>query len=215
MGTSGEFREAFRPVQWAASFLDDPDWRVYPHRRTLRPRAADTAYDRFAAVTLQRDDCIQQWAELSQNPAPGSNVVTRTISLFKYGTGLTGYQTICHGGAVMSMMDEGLGNMMLATQREAAGLDQDAYVKLADDTWGDLTKDAESLRSAMKGTFVTAQVSFSFLKPVPSPGVVGVDCTLVEHRGNKMRINAVMKDRHGTPLVRAESLWIRLGRGKL
>jgi acyl-coenzyme A thioesterase PaaI-like protein len=195
MSTSDEFREAFRPVQWATPFLDDPTWRVYPHRRSLRPRAADTAYDSFAAVTLTRDDCIQQWVELSQKPAPGSNVVHRAISLFKYGTGLTGYQTICHGGAVMSMMDEGLGNMMLATQREAAGLDPDAYVKLADDTWGDPTKDAESLWSAMKRTFVTAQVSFNFLKPVPSPGVVGVDCTLVEHKGNKM--------------------WIRIGREKL
>lgn len=215
MTTSDEFRAAFAPIEWAAPFLDHPDWLVYARRRTLKPRAPDTAYDNYCAVTLQSEDCIQQWAELSQKPSPGSRSVIRTVTLFKYGIGLTGYQTICHGGAVMSMIDEALGNMMIAAQREAAGLNPDAWVALTDNTWDTPIEDHASLRSRMKSAFVTAQLSFSFLKPVLSPGIVGVDVQLVEHKGNKMRINAVMKDGKGTALVKAESLWIRLGKEKL
>lgn len=115
----------------------------------------------------------------------------------------------------MSMIDEALGNMMIAAQREAAGLNPDAWVALTDNTWDTPIEDHASLRSRMKSAFVTAQLSFSFLKPVLSPGIVGVDVQLVEHKGNKMRINAVMKDGKGTALVKAESLWIRLGKEKL
>ncbi|OAG05126.1 uncharacterized protein CC84DRAFT_1093505 [Paraphaeosphaeria sporulosa] len=212
---SDEFREAFRSVQWATPFLDDPNWHVYPHRRPLQPGATDVAHNNFGSMALRRDDCIQHWLELSQKPAPGSHAVTRSISLFKYGKGLTGYQTICHGGAVMSMMDESLINIVFATQAKAAGLSPHAWVQQADETWGTPMKDGETLLSRMKGAFVVTRLNFNFMKPVPSPGVVGVECTLVEHTGNKMSITGVMKDDHGTPLVKVDSLWTRLGREKL
>lgn len=206
-----EFREAFAPVAWAAPYLDHPDWLVYPRRRSLNTPPPDRPFDRYCTNTLRANDGIEQWAELCQKPTPGSNVVQRTISLFKFGPGLTGYQTICHGGAVMSMVDEALGHMMIATQREAAGMDAESWTKLTDNSWDKPLGDGETLRTAMKGAFVTAQLNFSFVKTVLSPGVVGVECTLIEHKGHKMKISAVMKDGEGTPLVKAESLWIQLG----
>ncbi|KAJ4297764.1 hypothetical protein N0V90_005659 [Kalmusia sp. IMI 367209] len=211
MSAYPEYHEAFAPLTWATPFLDHPDWRVYPRRRSLKTRAPDESYDRYCSVTLRSDDGIQQWAELQQKPAPGSIVVPKTISLFKYGPAFTGYQTICHGGAVMSMMDEAFGNMMIAAQREAAGLDEKAWAELTDNTWDRPLGEGQTLKNAMKGAYVTAQINFSFLKPVLSPGVVGVECTMIEHKGHKMRLAAVMKDGQGTPLVKAESLWIQLG----
>ena len=213
---SSQLREVFALLEWATPYLDHPDWHVYPRRRTLKTHASDSAYDRYCSVTLQGDSCIQEWAELSQKPAPGTTAVTKSISLFKYGIGLAGYPTMCHGGAIMSMIDEAFGNMMIASQREAAGLDPQAWTELTDNTWdAEEIKDEKTLREVIKGAFVTAQLSFEFLKPVRSPGVVGVECTMVEKMQNKMRIEAVMKDGKGTPLVKAESLWVRLGKEKL
>jgi acyl-coenzyme A thioesterase PaaI-like protein len=148
-----------------------------------------------------------------QKPSPGSKLVTRSVSLCKFGTGLMGFNTICHGGAVMTMMDDALGFAMIANEAEAAGVDTDEWHTLDDGRVQAMLDAGKPLEEALRGFLVTAHLDVKFLKPVFCPGTVGIEVTLVEHKGHKMRFSAVMKDGNGTPLVKTEGLWVRLGGG--
>jgi acyl-coenzyme A thioesterase PaaI-like protein len=211
---TSKFREVFAPLEWAAPYLDHPDWDFFPRRRTFLARPPDASYDGYCVEALPGETRIQAWAELCPKIASttGAPAIDRTMSLYKFGAGLSGYINICHGGAIMSMMDEALGAMMLAKMREAEGIDQVTFIERWDMMWG---VEPGKMISGMKDFFVTAKLELKFLAPVMCPGVVGVECTLVEKTKNKMRINAVMKDGKGRPLVAAESLWVRTERGKL
>ncbi|PVI05824.1 hypothetical protein DM02DRAFT_610504 [Periconia macrospinosa] len=74
------------------------------------------------------------WLELYQRPAAGSNIVPRTLSLCKFGASLVGFPTICHGGTIMTMMDEALGFAMIANDAAAAGLEIDEYNHMKGET---------------------------------------------------------------------------------
>jgi len=207
-----EYREAFTPLAWAAPFLNDPKWYIHPRRRTTT-RAPGDSFDLFCADTIRNPDGMQLWAELYERPVQGSTNVDRALSLCKFGGGLAGFPTICHGGAAMTMMDDALGFLALANKVEEAGIDADDFGLLNQTIWKEALKNGKSLKDAAQEVYVTAHLDLKFLQPVPCPGMVGIECTVVERkdRGHKIRMVGVMKDAKGTPLIRAESLWIRLG----
>jgi len=208
MASTPEQLDTFAPVIWATPFLKSPDWCVRPRTR-VAPSAADQTPDRFNRDTISSYDGMQQWLELYQKPAPGSKLITRSISLCKYGPGLMGFPTVCHGGAVLTMMDEALAFAMVANDMEAAGKNTTDWAATAQ-TMKAILDAGNPLEVALKDYMVTAHLDTKFLKPVRCPGVVGVEVTLVENKGHKMRFKGVMKDGEGTPLVIAEGLFIKV-----
>ena len=135
----------------------------------------------------------------------------QTISLFKFGTGLNGFPGICHGGAVMALMDEALAFAMVANELERTG-------RFVDPVFIEKLKQGRPLSEVLHGCMVTTKLDLQFLKPVLCPGIVGVDVEVTEMKGHKMRMVGVMKDGEGVPLVKAEGLWVRIGgapKGKL
>ncbi|KAF2464843.1 uncharacterized protein BDR25DRAFT_396498 [Lindgomyces ingoldianus] len=196
MPVTAEYLEAFAPIKWAIPILKSPGWISRPRGRDTEP---DDNADRFCRDTIRSYDGTQQWLELYQKPAAETKTVMKTLSLCKYGTGLSGFPGICHGGAVMTLMDEALAFAMVANETESRGAWVGVDLKLKE-----LHETGRPLTEVLKGYMVTAKLDMKFLKPVLCPGVVGIEVEMVEKKGHKMRMRGVMRDGDGVPLVQAE-----------
>ena len=167
--------------------------------------------DRFCRDTMRAFNGVQNWIELYKAPTPGSQEITHTVSLCKFGTGFNGFPGICHGGAVMTLMDEALAFAMVANEIERTG-------QFVDNSNKQLLVEGRPLTEVLKGLMVTTTLNLKFLKPVRCPGVVGIEVEVVEMKGHKMKVRGTMMDGDGTPLLKADGLWVRIGgapKGKL
>ncbi|KAF2689414.1 hypothetical protein K458DRAFT_413695 [Lentithecium fluviatile CBS 122367] len=113
--------DVFAPIKWAAPFLKNPDLCV--RRRT---RVASSQVNSDPISMLARHDEELQWHAtlgrvVRESHPPGSKLISRSITLCKCGPGLMSFLTICHGGAVMTMMDEALAFANIANDTEATG----------------------------------------------------------------------------------------------
>jgi acyl-coenzyme A thioesterase PaaI-like protein len=193
--------EAFAPLEWAVPYLTSPDWDVRE-----RTRGNDTSTDIFGRIAMRANDGISHWLELHLKPAPGKNL-QRTVSLIKFGNGLNGHPGICHGGATLTIMDEALAYPMVVNEIAIHGEDLDSKHRAM---WVAIEQ-GRPLAEVLTGWYATAKMDVKFLRPVPVPGLVGVETELLESTGNKMKMRAVMKDTKGTPLMQADGLYVKIG----
>ena len=114
---TSEHLEAFAPLGWATPYLTSPDWVIRERDRGDEPIA-----DKFNRETMRANDGVQHWLELHPARKPGESV-TKTISLVKYGIGLSGFPGACHGGALLTLMDEALAYVMVANETGATRSD--------------------------------------------------------------------------------------------
>ncbi|KAF2655299.1 hypothetical protein K491DRAFT_693045 [Lophiostoma macrostomum CBS 122681] len=191
----------FAPIKWAAPLFSSPEWRITNRSRNSEP---DEDSDRFCRNTLRAFDGVQNWIEMYKAPTPGSSDTTHTILLCKFGAALNGFPGICHGGAVMSLMDEALALPMFANEVKGTG----QFVDPAVTQW---LAEGRSLTEVLNGLWVTARLDMQFLKPVTCPGVVGIEVEVLEKKGHKMKMRGTMKDGKGTPLLKADGVWVRVG----
>ncbi|KAF2257083.1 hypothetical protein BU26DRAFT_446336 [Trematosphaeria pertusa] len=210
MTAQADHIETFAPIKWATPYLTSPNWRI--RTRTRGTRSGEDS-DRFCRDTMSSYDGVQHWLELYEKPAPGSTTITKSVSLCKFGPGLTGFPLICHGGAIMTIMDEALAFAMVASEAVTAGLEVADWAEIIAQDWrdGGLAKEGRATEEALKGYLVTAKLDMKFMKPVLCPGIVGVEVEMLENKGHKMKMRGVMKDGEGTPLLQADGLWVRLG----
>jgi acyl-coenzyme A thioesterase PaaI-like protein len=194
--------EAFAPLEWALPHLKSPDWIV-----SERDRGVDPIADIFNRETIRANDGVQYWLELHPKPAPGA-AVERTVSLVKYGNGLSGFPGTVHGGALLTLMDEALAYVMVANQVGAKKTD---FASLGNRRWKELHQQGRPPSEVLEGWYVTAKMDIKFLKPVLCPGVVGIETELLENTGRRMKMRAVMKDGKGTPLLQADGTWVQIG----
>jgi acyl-coenzyme A thioesterase PaaI-like protein len=155
---------------------------------------------------MRHNNGVSHWVELFHKPAPGESV-QKTVSLIKFGTGLNGLPGICHGGATLTLMDEGLAYAMIANE---LGDDDTPLTDQHKQMWKAIEQKT-SLVVALKGMHVTAKMDIQFLRPVPVPGLVGIETEILEIKGPKMKMRGVMKDAKGTPLMQADALWVKIG----
>ncbi|KAF1962989.1 hypothetical protein CC80DRAFT_102274 [Byssothecium circinans] len=210
MPASAEQIEAFATIKWATALLRSSEWNI---RSRFRDFHLDADPDLFCRETMSANNGLQQWVELYENPAPGSTLTARTVSLCKFGEGLMGFPTTCHGGAVMTMMDEALGWAMIVQETMGSRTDPADWAKRYNENSKSMLKERAPLEKALKGYLVTAHLEMKFLRPVHCPGVVGIEVKIVEDKGYKMKLRAIIKNGDGTPLVQADALWVRLGGG--
>jgi acyl-coenzyme A thioesterase PaaI-like protein len=202
MAPTPEQLEAFAPIEWATPYLKSPDWIIRE-----RSRGSDPSTDLFGRVTMTSNDGVHHWLELHLRPAPGENV-QKSLSLVKFGHGLGGFPGICHGGAILTLMDEALASIMIADMRRETDLDHGSLHK---QMWTEIREKRQSLAEVLKGSYVTAKMDLKFLQPVPCPGVVGIEAEAIEIKEHKMKMRAVMKDSKGTPLLQADGVWVKIG----
>jgi acyl-coenzyme A thioesterase PaaI-like protein len=202
MAPTPEQLEAFAPLEWAIPYLTSPDWIIRE-----RSRGSDPSTDQYNRVTLAGNDGVHHWIELHPRPAPGESV-QRSLSLIKFGHGFGGFPGICHGGAILTLMDEALAYIWIANIRGETDLDLSSLHKRM---WTEIREQRQSLAEVLKGSYVTAKLDVKFLQPVPCPGVVGIEAEAIEIKEHKMRLRAVMKDSKGTSLLQADAVWVKIG----
>jgi acyl-coenzyme A thioesterase PaaI-like protein len=121
-----------------------------------------------------------------------------------------GFAGICHGGATLSFLDEGLGYSMVVNEAMNAG---SAWSTMGIDDAFAAIKQGKPMDEVLKGLYVTAKLEIQFLQPVMVPGLVGIETQVLESKGHKMKMRAIMKDAKGTPLMQADGVWVKIGGG--
>ncbi|KAH7090357.1 HotDog domain-containing protein [Paraphoma chrysanthemicola] len=202
MAPKPEHLDAFEPLEWAMPHLKSHDWEV-----NERDRGVDPIADVFNRETIRTNDGVQYWLEMHPKPAPGTTV-ERTISLVKFGNGLSGFPGTAHGGALLTLMDEALAYVMVANQIGAKKTD---FTGLGNRQWKEQLAQGRPMSEVLKGWYVTAKMDIKFLKPVLCPGIVGIETQLLENKGHRMKMRAIMKDGKGTPLLQADGTWVQIG----
>jgi acyl-coenzyme A thioesterase PaaI-like protein len=204
MAATPDQLETFAPITWATPYITSPRWHVSERNRT-----SDPTMDRFCGKTLYANDGVSNWVEMYLKPEPGESV-KRTISLLKFGNGLMGFAGICHGGATLSFLDEGLGYSMVVNEAMNAG---SAWSTMGIDDAFAAIKQGKPMAEVLKGLYVTAKLEIQFLQAVMVPGLVGIETQVLESKGHKMKMRATMKDAKGTPLMQADGVWVKIGGG--
>ncbi|EUC46575.1 hypothetical protein COCMIDRAFT_4351 [Bipolaris oryzae ATCC 44560] len=205
MTATSEHLQAFAPLSWATPYLTSPKWMVCDRERGSEP-GEDT--DRFCRDTMRANHGVQHWVELHEQPSNPGGKITKSISLVKFGTGLNGFPGICHGGALFTLMDEAMCYIVVANTVVEHGV---AFMKAGEEQWRLQLFHGKLAQEILKGRLVTANMDTRVLAPVLCPGIVGIETDVLEDKGNKMRIRAIMRDRQGKPVVQTEGLWVRVG----
>jgi acyl-coenzyme A thioesterase PaaI-like protein len=201
MAATPEQLEAFASITWAAPYLASPRWEVRD-----RSRGSNLTVDTYCRETLRANNGVLHWVEMFLRPTP-SEAITKTISLFKFGNGLTGFAGICHGGAILSLMDESLSYAMFANESMDTG---SAWFDQRRDVWTAIEQ-GKPMAEVLKGMYVTAKLDIKFLQPVVAPGLVGIETQVLESKGYKMTMRGTMKDAKGTLLMQADGVWVKIG----
>jgi acyl-coenzyme A thioesterase PaaI-like protein len=202
--------EAFASIEWAAPYLKSPKWEVGERTRG-REHTPGGNTDGFNRETIRQNDGIHYWLELHPKTAPDTSV-EKTITLVTFGNGLSGFTATCHGGALLTLMDEALGYLMMVNED---GVKKAEFTGQAPGHWKKLLEAGVSPTEVLVGWYVTSSLESKFLKPVPCPGLVGIETELLEKKRRMMKMRATMKDAKGTPLMRTTGVWVRLGPAKL
>ena len=169
----------FESIPWCAKLLAAPDIIIIG--TPSRQRKSSTE-DELIAVTLKTEKAIRSWLTFYQKPAPGTTGVNDVYNLLSLGQGVNGYAYLVAGGIIGVILDECMG--ILGWVNRSLGL-----------------KGAE-------GFFVTANLNINYLKAVPTPGNYLATATLRDVKGRKCYFEASIKDKEGTVLATAESLWV-------
>ncbi|RAR08355.1 thioesterase superfamily protein [Stemphylium lycopersici] len=196
--------QAFESMIWATLYLTSPEWIACDRDRGTEA-GEDT--DRFCRETTRANSGVRYWVELYEKPAPGARV-TKFVSLIKFGTGLNGFPGICHGGALLTLMDEAMLHILVANTVLENGL---SFMKVDEDYWRLQLHDGKSAQEVLKGRLATPSMNIKLLAPVQCPGIVGIETEVLENKGIKMKMRATMRDRQGKPLIQAEGLWVKIG----
>lgn len=195
--------DAFAPMKWAQPYLKSQDWVA---RRRWRGGSTDT--DVFCNSTLRANNGVQHWLEVYPKTPPGEKI-RKTATFIQFDKGVNGFPGICHGGATMAFMDEGLAYAMVVNEFfESAN--SGGVASKHREMWDAISR-GTPLIEVLKGMFVTAKIEIQFLGPVVVPGMVGIETEIVELKEHKMKMRGVMKDAKGRPLMQADGIWVKIG----
>lgn len=112
---------------------------------------------------------------------PADEMVTEIRSFITLGPNVAGHEGICHGGLVMTLLDEVSGEI--------------GSVNL--------------LRGVIPPTMlVTAYLNTKFLRPVPAPSTVFSRTWLTKAEGRKYFVEVVIEDENGVALASADALFV-------
>ena len=175
----------FRSIPWCAKLLDNP--KIVRVPVSSRIRKEDTE-DALFAETPNSNSTIRECVTFYQRPPPGTPQIHEIYSLFSIGYGVNGYANICHGGIVATLMDEVIGELIVARKRIESSFASDPTM--------------------------TAYLNVTYLKPVKTPQVILAKAKLREIKGRKYYVDSSISDSNGVVLAKAEALLISVAKIK-
>jgi acyl-coenzyme A thioesterase PaaI-like protein len=180
----------FKSISWCSQILHDADFIITP---TFSRQPKPDTEDSLIAETLKSDSTIQACITIYRKPAPGVSWINEVRTMVTLGTGMNGGAFALHGGIIATLMDDAIGTLLTVNK---FGKEDGKAIPLSSST-------------------VTAYLNVQYLKPVKTPQTVLIVARCKEVKGRKYFMEAEVKDGEGNVLANADSLWIRIVRGKL
>ncbi|KAK3388395.1 HotDog domain-containing protein [Sordaria brevicollis] len=175
----------FRSIPWVSKHLSQPHL-IINQSDTRRPKPGHG--DTLISQTLNSQDAISAYITIIQPPPPGSELITEILSFLTLGPQLNGWPGVCHGGIVMTILDEVQGQLFTQNKRQKR------------------MKDIP---------LMTAYLNTKFSKPVRTPCTIMVRARITKVEGRKHWTEAAIlvedeKTGEETELARCESLFVML-----
>jgi acyl-coenzyme A thioesterase PaaI-like protein len=117
-----------------------------------------TDEDSLFAETLKSERGIVHMLEIYEKPTSPAQRVDEVKAFLTLGRGLNGHPNICHGGLVTTILDEVVGLLISINQERA---------------------------TIPTGSYVTAYLNTSFVKPVPTPATLLARAWFTKFAGRK------------------------------
>ncbi|CAI4213888.1 unnamed protein product [Parascedosporium putredinis] len=176
--------EHFRADPWCASQLSAPNIVVAtPDGRIAKPGDGDALFAR----TLNGPDTIAAYLTFYKEPHRKGTLIPQISSFLTLRPGLNGWPGVCHGGIVVTILDEVSGQLIEVNKRNGAI----PYPML-----------------------MTAYLNTNFIKPVPVPSTILVRAKVTNLEGRKCYVETVVENQQGHVLASAEGLFVAV-KGKL
>ncbi|KAJ9137544.1 hypothetical protein NKR23_g9098 [Pleurostoma richardsiae] len=186
MATAGDDGAAagirhFMSIPWCAELLSKPNLVVSEaYSRRTKPGTGDSLISR----TLKTSDTISSFITFHNAPDSPTELITEVRALLTLGSLINGFPDVCHGGIVMTIMDEVISLLVPANQGR-----------------GNLAKGA---------VMMTAYLNSTFVQPVRTPGTILVTARLTRVEGRKYFMDAKVEDSEGMLLTKSEALFVVL-----
>jgi acyl-coenzyme A thioesterase PaaI-like protein len=176
--------EYFRSNPWCASYLDSPNIIIeVPACREEKPGRGDALFAR----TLNTPDTVASFITFYKKPHRKGSLIPQINAFLNLRPGLNGWVGVCHGGIVMTIVDEVAGQLIDVNQRNGA---------------------------IPHPMLMTAYLNTEFLKPVAVPSTILVKATITNLDGRKCYVEVVIESQQGTILAESKGLFIAV-KGRL
>ncbi|KAI8947781.1 thioesterase superfamily protein [Xylaria longipes] len=139
--------------------------------------------DSLFADTLNSERGIVRMLRVYEEPLSPTERVDEVKAFLTLGSGLNGWPNVCHGGLVTTILDEVIG-MLVPINRERGQMPT--------------------------GTYMTAYLNTTFVKPVPTPATILTRTWFTKVEGRKYFTEGTIEDENGVILARADALYILL-----
>ncbi|KAK3953749.1 HotDog domain-containing protein [Pseudoneurospora amorphoporcata] len=173
----------FRSIPWVAKHLSQPHV-IINQSDTRRPKPGHG--DTLISQTLNSQDAISAYITIVQQPVE-QGLITEILSFLTLGPQLNGWPGVCHGGIVMTILDEVQGQLFAQNKRQKK------------------MKDIP---------LMTAYLNTTFSKPVRTPCTIMVRARMTKVEGRKHWTEAavLLEDEQGkeVELARCDSLFVML-----
>ncbi|KAK4201492.1 HotDog domain-containing protein [Triangularia verruculosa] len=186
----------FNSIPWCSSLLSSTPNLIVSQSvsRIIRPSGCEE--DALLSQTLNSPDAIPAYITFYSPPPKPTDHVYEVKSLIALGPKVNGWEGICHGGIVMTLLDEVMGQLFA------------------------VNKDSGAMDSKMP--VLTGFLNTAFKKPVRTgtkekPAIVLVVARLTKMKGRKHFCEGVVYgDGEGkNELARAEALFVQLRESKI
>lgn len=170
----------FAAIPWCARHLQgDRIITAAPLCRTLKPAEEDSLF----ADTLNSRRGIFRMLQVYQKPLSPTYRVDEVKTFLTLGSGLNGYPSVCHGGLVMTILDEVISHLVPINQ------------------------DRGTIPS---GAHMTAYLNTNFIKPVSTPATILTRARFTKVEGRKYFMRGTVEDENGIILAQADALFVLL-----
>ncbi|KAK3327064.1 HotDog domain-containing protein [Cercophora scortea] len=170
----------FQAIPWCAAHLSKPN--VVAHQsisRELKPRFGDA----LVSQSLNNKNAMAAFVTFYTRPADPSQLVEELGAFLTLGQMVNGWPGICHGGIIMTILDEVMGQLPAINKQ----------------------------RGLMpNNTIMTAYLNTKFIGPVRTPSTIMVTARAVKVEGRKHFYEAVVTGEKGEELAKADALFIFL-----
>ncbi|GAB1315213.1 HotDog domain-containing protein [Madurella fahalii] len=183
----------FLAIPWCAAHLSaSPNLRI-AQSVTREHKPEGSTLDTLISQTLNRPDAMPAYITFYSAPADPNELVTEVKAFCALGPMINGWEGICHGGMVVTLLDEVMGQVFAVNK--SSGLIREIPI-------------------------MTGYLNTKFLKPVRTgteekPTVVLVTAGMVKRDGRKFWTKARVEGEDGDVMATADALFIELKEAKL